>query len=125
MSPRGHTFRSALVSQSLAFCHGIRLSHCIIDCQAKIIHRKNRINGLENLLHELAGIYPSAEAKQAVTEATKEEERSLEEDDLFEEFAKEEVADDGAHPNSLWAPEWEDEELGDDFASRLRAELAK
>mmetsp|Transcript_33532 Transcript_33532/g.79581 ORF Transcript_33532/g.79581 Transcript_33532/m.79581 type:complete len:83 (+) Transcript_33532:110-358(+) len=49
---------------------------------------------------------------------------TLEEDDLFEEFANEAVAEEEENDVlPLWAPEWEDEDIGDNFATRLKAEL--
>mmetsp|Transcript_18082 Transcript_18082/g.32205 ORF Transcript_18082/g.32205 Transcript_18082/m.32205 type:complete len:82 (+) Transcript_18082:144-389(+) len=68
----------------------------------------------------------TAEANAEVEAAEKTAELTLEEDDLFEEFAREEVEDvEGEGATSLWAPEWEDEELGDNFTSRLKAELKR
>lgn len=61
--------------------------------------------------------------KLPTEDKTKEVELTLEEDDLFEEFDKMEAEDEPEGPQKLWAPEWEDEEIGDDFASRLKAEL--
>ena len=61
----------------------------------------------------------------AEDKAAKEAEVTLEEDDLFEEFGKVEEGEVEGEATRLWAPEWEDEELGDDFAKRLKAELAR
>mmetsp|Transcript_20286 Transcript_20286/g.51931 ORF Transcript_20286/g.51931 Transcript_20286/m.51931 type:complete len:85 (-) Transcript_20286:112-366(-) len=67
----------------------------------------------------------AAEANAAVEAEEKQAELTLEEDDLFEEFEHEAVEDvEGEGPTSLWAPEWEDEELGDQFTARLKAELS-
>eukprot|EP00192_Tetraselmis_astigmatica_P016615 CAMPEP_0117677032 /NCGR_PEP_ID=MMETSP0804-20121206/16527_1 /TAXON_ID=1074897 /ORGANISM="Tetraselmis astigmatica, Strain CCMP880" /LENGTH=80 /DNA_ID=CAMNT_0005486285 /DNA_START=188 /DNA_END=430 /DNA_ORIENTATION=+ len=65
-------------------------------------------------------------AAEETAAKAKEGEMTLEEDDLFEEFAKESVSQGEKESTArLWAPEWEDEEVGDDFARRLKAELQK
>jgi len=51
----------------------------------------------------------------------------LEEDDEFEEFPQEtwEKQEEEVEDRQLWGDNWDDDDVDDDFANQLRAELGK
>lgn len=67
------------------------------------------------------------EAKEEKAEEVKVDADVLEEDDDFEEFEEDTWADVKPIPEDelQWEDNWDDEEDDDDFAKRLREELAK
>lgn len=52
---------------------------------------------------------------------------ALEEEDEFEEFDSEDWDKSKEEPQNanLWEQDWDDDDMGDDFAVRLKQELAK
>ena len=48
---------------------------------------------------------------------------SLEEDDEFEEFPKEEWDDNEKEPEIFWEENWDDDNIEDDFSKQLKAVL--
>jgi len=50
---------------------------------------------------------------------------SLEEDDEFEEFPKEEWDDNEKEPEIFWEENWDDDNIEDDFSKQLKAVLEK
>lgn len=64
-----------------------------------------------------------------VTEDEEKVVRTLEEDDEFEDFPVDSKwtgnQDSQINPNSLWEEDWEDDDNGDEFSNKLKAELEK
>lgn len=60
-------------------------------------------------------------------EASKKELDTLEEDDEFEEFGNEEwdQAEEDSEDVQQWEDDWDDDDVTDDFAKQLRAEIDK
>lgn len=52
---------------------------------------------------------------------------SLEEEDLFEDFADQEEGEEQQDPTKLplWEADWDDEDVGEDFGIKLKEELGK
>ncbi|KAK9808492.1 hypothetical protein WJX73_000817 [Symbiochloris irregularis] len=60
----------------------------------------------------------------AMAEKPKAQAPTLEEEDIFEDFADQEQAEqEETGKLRLWEADWDDEDVGDDFAQRLKAEL--
>mmetsp|Transcript_20374 Transcript_20374/g.61390 ORF Transcript_20374/g.61390 Transcript_20374/m.61390 type:complete len:84 (-) Transcript_20374:304-555(-) len=68
---------------------------------------------------------PSTAKPAEEPKAAEEPPPQLEEDDEFEEFDTEDWSPAEEDPNveKLWEDDWDDDNVGDDFTARLRAEL--